>query len=119
MACTKTTGICKIITCTQKSPPSTLTTAADKAAYCQGIIDSNGLNCKMGSGATCVVPIATSGATSGCVGFIAIGADQTAKNTYCFSLKIPGTDTCGYTAGDTNCSSSTCANFAAVGTTAD
>ena len=73
----------------------------------------------MGSSSTCDVPIATAGAVSGCVGFVAIGADNAAKNTYCFSLKIPGTDTCGFTAGDTNCSSSTCANYAAVGTTAD
>ena len=73
----------------------------------------------MGAGSTCDVPIATSGATSGCIGYLAIGADNAAKNTYCFSLKIPGTDSCGFTSGDTNCSSSTCANYAAVGATAD
>ena len=32
--CTKTTGVCRVIDCTQKTPPLTATTAADKAAYC-------------------------------------------------------------------------------------
>ena len=38
----------------------------------------------MGAGSTCDVPVASEGTTSGCIGFVAIGADQTAKNTYCF-----------------------------------
>ena len=67
----------------------------------------------MGSGATCITP-----AVASCASFIAIGADNAAKASYCQSLNYPGNDACGYSSGD-NCAAAACNQFTVSGATAD